>query len=153
MVTSSSTQAPESVVIVGAGMVGLSTAWFLQEHGVDVTVVDRTGVAAGSSLGNAGWLAPALTTPLPEPSVLSYGVKAVVSPSSPVYVPLRPNAKLLSFLLRFARNCTPARWKKAMGVFGTVGDQALDAYDMLTDGGVAEPTRRAEPFFVGLGSA
>lgn len=81
MVTSSSAQAPGSVVIVGAGMVGLSTAWFLQDHGIDVTVVDRTGVAAGSSWGNAGWLAPALTTPLPEPSVLSYGVKAVVSPS------------------------------------------------------------------------
>ena len=153
MVTSSSAQAPGSVVIVGAGMVGLSTAWFLQDHGIDVTVVDRTGVAAGSSWGNAGWLAPALTTPLPEPSVRSYGVKAVVSPSSPVYVPLRPDPRLLRFLLRFARNCTPARWKQAMGVFGKIGDQALDAYDMLTDGGVAEPTRRAEPFTVGLGAA
>lgn len=152
MVSSSPTQAPDSVVIVGAGMVGLSTAWFLQEHGVDVTVLDRTGVAAGSSWGNAGWLAPALTTPLPEPAVLSYGVKAVVSPSSPVYVPLRPDVQLLRFLLRFARHCTPARWEKAMGVFGTVGRQALDAYDVLTDGGVQEPTRPAEPFLVGLGS-
>lgn len=152
MVSSSPTQAPDSVVIVGAGMVGLSTAWFLQEHGVDVTVLDRSGVAAGSSWGNAGWLAPALTTPLPEPAVLSYGVKAVVSPSSPVYVPLRPDVKLLRFLLRFARHCTPARWEKAMGVFGTVGRQALDAYDVLTDGGVREPTRPAEPFLVGLGS-
>lgn len=149
---SSSAHAPDSAVVVGAGMVGLSTAWFLQEHGVDVTVVDRTGVAAGSSWGNAGWLAPSLTTPLPEPAVLSYGVKAVVSPSSPVYVPLRPDVKLLSFLLRFARHCTPKRWEQAMGVFGAVGRQALDAYDVLADGGVAEPTRPADPFLVGLGS-
>ena len=55
---------PQQVVVVGAGMVGLATAWFLQEHGAQVTIVDRTGVLAGSSRGNAGWLAPALTLPL-----------------------------------------------------------------------------------------
>lgn len=58
---------PRSVIVVGAGIVGLSTAWFLQERGVDVTVIDRTGVAAGASWGNAGWIAPALTLAL-EPS-------------------------------------------------------------------------------------
>ncbi|MFS9605997.1 FAD-dependent oxidoreductase, partial [Klebsiella pneumoniae] len=75
-------------VVVGAGVVGLSTAWFLQERGVEVTVVDRDGVAADASWGNAGWLAPALTLPLPEPAVLQYGLRAMLSPSSPVYVPL-----------------------------------------------------------------
>jgi NADPH-dependent 2,4-dienoyl-CoA reductase/sulfur reductase-like enzyme len=39
---------PESAIVVGAGMVGLATAWHLQERGVEVTVVDRTGVAAGA---------------------------------------------------------------------------------------------------------
>lgn len=48
----------ETAIVIGAGMVGLSTAWHLQEHGVEVTVVDREGVAAGSSWGNAGYLAP-----------------------------------------------------------------------------------------------
>ena len=67
------TQTPEHVVVIGAGMVGLSTAWYLQERGVKVTIVDREGVAAGSSWGNAGWLTPALTLPLSEPSVLTYG--------------------------------------------------------------------------------
>lgn len=45
---------PDHVVVVGAGFVGLSTAWYLQEAGVKVTVVDRGGVASGSS-----WAMPA----------------------------------------------------------------------------------------------
>ena len=75
--------APHRVAVVGAGMVGLATAWFLQERGVEVTVIDREGVAAGSSWGNAGWLTPGIATPLPEPAVLKYGLRAVLSPNSP----------------------------------------------------------------------
>ena len=97
------------VAIVGAGMVGLSTAWFLQERGVSVTVYDRKGVAAGSSWGNAGWLTPGLATPLPEPAVLTYGVRAVLSPTSPVYVPPSANPSLLRFLAAFARNSTASQ--------------------------------------------
>ena len=55
---------PRSAIVVGGGIVGLSTAWFLQERGVDVSVVDRTGVAACASWGNGGWIAPGLTLPL-----------------------------------------------------------------------------------------
>ncbi len=127
-------------------MVGLATAWFLQEEGVRVTVVDREGVAAGSSWGNAGWLAPALTLPLPDPAILATGVKATLSPSSPVYVPFTTNPQLLKFLAEFARNCTPARWRRAMEVFTEANRQAFDAFAALADGGVAEPTREAKPF-------
>ena len=42
-----------SAIVVGAGIVGLSTAWFLQERGVEVTVVDRTGMATRASWANA----------------------------------------------------------------------------------------------------
>ncbi|EJZ04306.1 NAD(P)/FAD-dependent oxidoreductase, partial [Mycolicibacterium vaccae] len=65
----------QRVAVIGAGMVGLCTAWYLQERGVDVTVIDADGVAAGSSWGNAGWLTPSIATPLPEPAVLKYGVR------------------------------------------------------------------------------
>jgi D-amino-acid dehydrogenase len=145
--------APEHVVVVGAGMVGLSTAWFLQRRGVGVTVLDRTGVAADSSWGNAGWLAPALTLPLPEPAVLRYGLRAVLDPSSPVYVPFSTDPRLLHFLASFARSCTPKRWRAAMEVFAEVNPVALSAFDDLADGGVAEQTRSADPFLVAFGSA
>ncbi|WP_110182995.1 NAD(P)/FAD-dependent oxidoreductase [Nocardioides solisilvae] len=139
-------QRPEHVAVVGAGMVGLATAWFLQEQGVRVTVLDRTGVAAGSSWGNAGWLTPGLATPLPEPAVLKYGIRAVVSPKSPVYVPLSTDRRLLSFLVRFARNSTMPRWREAMRALVPVNSLALDDFDRLREGGVEAPTPEARPF-------
>ena len=139
-------ESPQNVAVIGAGMVGLATAWFLQEHGVKVTVLDRTGIAAGSSWGNAGWLTPGLATPLPEPAVLKYGIRAVVSPSSPVYVPITTNRRLLSFLVRFARNSTMPRWREAMAALVPINSLALSAFDTLHEGGVSEPTIPAESF-------
>jgi D-amino-acid dehydrogenase len=136
------------VAVVGGGVVGLATAWFLQERGVEVTVFERRHVAAGSSWGNAGWLAPALTTPLPEPAVLRYGLRAVVDPASPVYLPPRADPDLWRFLLGFARRCTTRRWRRAMAAYVAVNDGALDAYDELSAGGVTAPTREADPFLV-----
>ncbi len=141
------------VVVVGAGMVGLSTAWFLQERGVEVTVLDRAHVAAGSSWGNAGWLAPSLTTPLPEPAVLTYGVRAVLNASSPVYVPLRPQLALLRFLAGFARHSTQRRWGLAMRAYAPINTLALDAFDDLAAGGVQSSTQQADPFLACFGSA
>ena len=68
---------PRSAIVVGAGIVGLSTAWFLQERGVEVAVVDRIGVAAGASWGNAGWIAPALSIPLNDPRMLRYALRSL----------------------------------------------------------------------------
>jgi len=145
-------QTPEHVVVVGAGMVGLSTAWFLQAEGVGVTVVDRVGVAAGSSWGNAGWLAPALTLPLPDPAILAGGIKATLKPSSPVYVPVSANPRLLRFLVDFARHCTAPKWRDAMSVFAEANRQAFDAFDEIAAGGLAEPTKAAEPFLAAFAS-
>jgi glycine/D-amino acid oxidase-like deaminating enzyme len=46
-------------------MPGLCTAWFLQQQGPQVTVLERAKVGAGASAGNAGWITPALVSPLP----------------------------------------------------------------------------------------
>ena len=137
---------PRRVVVVGAGVVGLSTAWFLQEQGIQVTVIDRSQVASGSSWGNAGWLAPSLTTPLPEPAVLTYGLRAMLSPSSPVYVPLRPQVKLLRFLAGFARHSTQRRWEVGMRAYAPLNALALDSFDRLAEGGVEARTHAADPF-------
>ena len=140
----------QRVAVVGAGMVGLSTAWFLQEHGFHVTVYERHHVAAGSSWGNAGWLTPALTAPLPEPAVLSYGIRAVGRPSSPVYLPVRPDPRLFRFLAGFARHSTSRRWGLGMRAYAPMNRGALAAFDDLSAGGVESATHEAHPFVAGF---
>ncbi|WP_326686250.1 MULTISPECIES: FAD-dependent oxidoreductase [unclassified Streptomyces] len=140
--------APEHVAVVGAGMAGLSTAWFLQERGVRVTVLDRTGVAAGSSWGNAGMLNPAFTVPLPEPSVLRYGFRSFLDRSSPVSIPPAIDRQLWSFLLSFARNCTARQWQRTMTVFNELNRACLAAYEQLAEGGVSAPVKSADPLVI-----
>src|SRR5690625_2925216 len=127
-------------------MVGLSTAWFLQDRGVEVTVVDREGVAAGSARGNAGWLTPSLSTPLPDPAVLEYGIRAVLSPASPVYVPPTLQLDLVRFAVSFARHSTARRWRRSMRALAPVNRLSLAAFNALRDGGVTGETYAAEPF-------
>src|SRR5699024_3048128 len=141
---------PDHVVVVGAGMVGLATAWYLQEEGVQVTVLDGDGVAAGSSWGNAGWLAPSLTLPLAEPAVLATGLRALTSPNSPLCVPFRFDPRLWPFLLGFARHCTPRAGRLVIMLFNRAARLArsaqADSADAEGAGRVADPTTAAEPF-------
>lgn len=145
---------PEHVVVVGAGIIGLSTAWYLQEQGIEVTVVDRSGVASGSSWGNAGWLTPALTLPLSEPAVLKHGLKTLLDPASPLYIPLSTDLLLLKFLLGFARNCTPGTWRTAMAVFAEIGRSGIAGFTEIMGGSppLIEKTHRADPFLAGFAS-
>ncbi|MFA5710464.1 NAD(P)/FAD-dependent oxidoreductase [Mycolicibacterium sp.] len=130
---------PRSVVVVGAGIVGLSTAWFLQERGIEVTVVDREGVAAGASWGNAGWISPALTIPLNQPSVLRYGLKSLFSRSAPLHIPLSADVGLLRFLTKFALNCRRSRTDQVIRANLPLNEECLEAYDVLIGNGVDAP--------------
>ncbi|SFS89978.1 NAD(P)/FAD-dependent oxidoreductase [Saccharopolyspora flava] len=135
--------APRTAVVVGAGVVGLSTAWFLQERGVEVTVVDRRGVASGASWGNAGYLSPAFCVPLPEPEVLRDGLRSLFDPAAPLFVPKTVDPGLWRFLAGFARRCTRGRWRRSMRALAELNADCLDAFDELTRGGVDAPTRAA----------
>jgi D-amino-acid dehydrogenase len=134
---------PRSAVVVGAGIVGLSTAWFLQERGVDVTVVDRSGVAAGASWGNAGWIAPALTTPLNSPKVLRYALRSLRDRSAPLHIPLAADSALWAFLMQFALNCRPSKWNRAARANVPLNEECIEAFDVLLGNGVDAPVTDA----------
>ncbi|SDQ78586.1 NAD(P)/FAD-dependent oxidoreductase [Thermostaphylospora chromogena] len=131
--------APRSVIVVGGGIVGLSVAWFLQERGVEVHVVDRRGVAAGASWGNAGWVSPGLTIPLNEPSVLRYGLRSLLNPSAPLHVPATVDVELWTFLTRFAANCRWSSWTRAVRANLPLNAECIEAFETLTAGGVDAP--------------
>jgi D-amino-acid dehydrogenase len=132
--------------VIGAGVAGLTTAWFLQQRGVSVTVYDRGDVGAGSSRGNAGWIVPGLVEPLPSPAVLKSVVPALLSRSSPLRIPITPDLPLLRFLASSARHCTGARWRKSMRSLGGITSGAIAAFDGLADGGVDVDATPAKPF-------
>ena len=127
---------PRSAIVVGAGIVGLSTAWFLQERGVSVTVVDRTGVAAGASWGNAGWIAPALSFPLNDPRMLRYALRSLPNRAAPVRISPSTDPTLWRFLIRFAANSRESSWTRAVRANLTLTQECMAAYDVLVSNGV-----------------
>ena len=127
---------PSTAIVVGAGVVGLSCAWHLQSHGIEVTVLDRTGIAAGASRGNAGYISHGLVAPLADPALVRYGARAVLRRGSPVRIPLTPSVDTLRFLAMFARNATAGRWREGMQALLPLSHSAQEAYDQLVDGGV-----------------
>ena len=65
------------IVIVGGGVVGLFTAWYLQKSGAKVTVVERTDLRDGCSFGNAGLIVPSHVIPFASPAMLRKGFQVI----------------------------------------------------------------------------
>jgi D-amino-acid dehydrogenase len=124
--------------IVGAGIIGLSTAWFLQDEGFAVTVYDRRDVAAGASAGNAGWISPAMVAPLAEPSALRYGLTSLLRPASPLRIPPGSLPATWRFLAGFAAHSTHRQWLAGISGFAGLNALAVPSYQLLTDAGVAD---------------
>lgn len=123
-------------IVVGAGMTGLSTAWYLQERDYDVEIIDKVGVAAGASWGNAGWLAPGKTIPLANSGLWGYGPTALFDKDAALSVPPRIDPTLWSFVAQFMARANQRSWDKTMAALTPIDKAALGAYDELIDGGV-----------------
>jgi D-amino-acid dehydrogenase len=132
------------VLVVGAGIVGLSCAWSLQEYGIDVWVAERGRVGAGASWGNAGYISPAHATPLPDPSMLGYGLRAVFDPRSPVSLPVRGDWHRTKFLAGLVRHCTGSSWRRGMAAYRPLNEAALAAYDAQQAADVEAPCPQAD---------
>jgi D-amino-acid dehydrogenase len=100
--------APE-VVVIGAGVIGLSAAIAIQARGFAVTVLDREGPAAGASAGNAGAFAFTDILPLASPGILRKAPRWLLDPLGPLSVPPGYALKIAPWMYRFWRACAPAR--------------------------------------------
>lgn len=97
------------VIVVGAGVVGLSAALALRARGRTVTVLDREGPAAGASAGNAGAFAFTDILPLASPGILRKAPKWLLDPLGPLSVPPAYALRIAPWMYRFWRACAPSR--------------------------------------------
>lgn len=118
------------VAIVGAGMVGLSTAWFLQERGVAVDVFDSGSTGSGATLGNAGWVTPGLVEPLGSPAAARQGLVAALRPGSPVSV-RSSSPGTAAFLGRMLLNSTPTVFHRGLSALSPLAAGAFESYGRL----------------------
>jgi D-amino-acid dehydrogenase len=94
----------KSIVIIGAGVIGLSAAYYAARRSQRVTVLDRNPAQRdGCSFGNAGMVVPSHFVPLAAPGMVALGLKWMWNPESPFYIKPRWNADLLSWGVKFFR--------------------------------------------------
>ncbi|AHK46231.1 FAD-binding oxidoreductase [Ensifer adhaerens] len=101
--------AQPDVIVIGAGVVGLSAAIAAQARGLSVTVLDREGPAAGASAGNAGAFAFTDILPLASPGILKKAPKWLLDPLGPLSIPPAYAAQIAPWMFRFWRACSPKR--------------------------------------------
>ncbi len=89
------------VLIIGAGAVGLSSAYYLRQMGLSVRIVEKDVPGAGASLRNCGLICPSHYVPLAHPGVISAGLKWMLDPVSPFYIRPRLDLALISWVLKF----------------------------------------------------
>lgn len=124
-----------AVVVIGGGVIGVSSAYYLARDGWDVTLLDKGEICAGSSYGNAGLIVPSHVVPLAAPGVWWQGVKWMLRPESPFYIKPRASLELARWLWRFRAACTPARMRQAMPLLRRLGVESLGLYRELAEKG------------------
>ena len=95
------------VVIIGGGIIGLSSAYYLQQSGHEVTVIDKTDMLSNCSYGNAGYVCPSHFVPLATPGIVKQGLKWMLNSRSPFYVQPRLSWSLIDWGLKFMKIATP----------------------------------------------
>ncbi|UXU88178.1 D-amino acid dehydrogenase [Burkholderia sp. S-53] len=100
------------VIVLGAGVIAVTTAWHLREAGCDVTVIEREAdVAQATSLGNAGVIAPGYVTPWAAPGMPGKILKYLFKPASPLIFRPTLDAAQWRWIARWLRECEFERFR------------------------------------------
>ncbi len=122
------------IVILGAGVIGATTAYYLARDGHEVTVVDRRDAAGlETSFANGGLVTPSMADPWAAPGVPAMLLQGLGRDDAPFV--LRPGAvpAMIGWGLRFLRNCGEARWRENTEAVFKLATYSRDALDRLTE--------------------
>jgi len=123
-------------VVVGGGVIGLCSAFFLKEKGAEVTVIESRDAAHGASLVNAGWITPSLSDPVPAPGLVKTSMKWMLKADSPLYIHPTSAPKMAGWLAEFWRHCNERDFNSGMVATAELNRTTMALYDRLVEAGV-----------------
>lgn len=127
---------PRSAVVIGGGVIGLCCARELRRRGLEVAVIERGMCGGAASTGNAGWVTPGLSAPIPAPGVMGQTARWVLDRESPLLVRPRADAAFLRWTWHFWRSQAAARHRAGARALVTLNARTLELFDQLRDEGV-----------------
>ena len=125
---------PEHVVVIGAGIVGVSTAIWLRRAGAEVTLVDRGAPGQGTSHGNGGVLAACAVLPVTGPGLLASAPKMLLSPDAPLFLRYGHLPRLLPWLLKYLSHANDGDTRRIAAGLAPIVADSVDQHMALTDG-------------------
>jgi len=128
--TSGSQAPPARVIVIGAGIVGLSSAWWLRREGVETIVLDSADPCESASAGNAGLLSIG-HYPLNRPGASWKGLRWMASRRSPLYIRPTVDPRVLSWLWSFHRHCNAVWCDRCLAALCALGFPSLQALELM----------------------
>ncbi|MGV3558237.1 NAD(P)/FAD-dependent oxidoreductase [Larkinella arboricola] len=122
--------------IIGGGVIGLCSAYYLNKAGYRVTVFDKNPITDGCSFGNAGMIVPSHIIPLAQPGMIAKGMRMLMRPTSPFYIKPRLSADLLRWGWLFYKHSTPEHVERSIPALRDISLLSKKFYQELarTDG-------------------
>ncbi len=127
----------QDAIVVGAGVIGLATAYFLAREGLSVTVVDEGEPGGGCSFGNMGWVCPSLAGPLPSPGIVGSSLLGMLDGTSPLYIKPAEIIHIWPWLLSFWRHSRAVHYAAGLKANLWLNRNTLALYDQWVADGVA----------------
>ncbi|WP_053990911.1 FAD-binding oxidoreductase [Mangrovimonas sp. TPBH4] len=118
----------KDVIVIGGGIIGLCSAYYLHKEGHQVTVVDQSNMDGGASYVNAGYLSPSHIVPLSAPGVMKQGLKWMFDPTSPLYIKPRLDLDFLKWAYAFNKSCNSMHVQRAIPVIKKISLMSQELY-------------------------
>ena len=123
----------KKVAVVGGGIIGLSSAYYLQKAGHEVILIDKGPMNKGASYVNAGYLTPSHIVPLAAPGMITKGLKWMFDSSSPFYIQPRLNLNLMNWGIKFMRSCTQKHVQRSMPIIRDINLLSKELFHELNE--------------------